>query len=345
MDSAYYTRISSNNNNLQLKIVLNLNTTQGNNRCTEIQILLVVGNTKKKLAENKRESRWTGVGPPPNAVSPVEEKVAGIIGKTPINGIEGGIDTCENAAFEKQVGCTSLPSSEKSKRLSSSSSSIKQAFPTGDMPSLSKVAKLNIPTKKFQTENETLRLIEIENERLKVEKERLQIEKSRYEVEQERYKLKMQKLEIEREKLVMEKGRQLSIMAAGPVDNRNMQYDNLSESRNTLNYSTLNRTSTDMDDQQKQKDIETEEKIQALSYKHIRTQIIRIEYLYQGNAIGPVEEKVAGIIGKTPINGIEGGIDTCENAAFEEQVGCTSLPSSEKSKRLSSSSSSIEQGM
>ncbi|XP_071153566.1 myb/SANT-like DNA-binding domain-containing protein 4 [Mytilus edulis] len=176
----------------------------------------------KKLAENKRESRRTGGGPPPNAVSSVEEKVAGIIGKTPINGIKGGIDTCVAASFEEEDSCASVSSPEKSKRLSSSSFSILQAFPlissddddavedvivTQDMPSSSKVAKLDIPTKKVQKENETLHLIEIENERLKVERERLQIERSRYDLEKDRYNLKMQKLEIEKEKLEMEKGR------------------------------------------------------------------------------------------------------------------------------------------
>ncbi|ESO82707.1 hypothetical protein LOTGIDRAFT_155725 [Lottia gigantea] len=54
-----------------------------------------VSSTKQKLAENKRETRRTGGGPPPNSVSAVEEKIAGIIGNTPITGIEGGIDTCE----------------------------------------------------------------------------------------------------------------------------------------------------------------------------------------------------------------------------------------------------------
>ncbi|CAC5418075.1 unnamed protein product [Mytilus coruscus] len=44
--------------------------------------------------------------------------------------------------------------------------------------------------------------------------------------------------------------RQLSIKEADPVDNRNIQYDSLSGSRNTLNYSTLNRTSEDIDEQQ-----------------------------------------------------------------------------------------------
>ncbi|XP_071132934.1 uncharacterized protein [Mytilus edulis] len=170
-------------------------------------------------AENKRR---TGVGLPPNAVSSVEEKVAGVIGKTPINGIEGSIDTCVSASFEELDSCASVQSPEKSKKLSCSSSSILQAFPlissddddavddvivTQDMPSSSKVAKLDIPAKKFQKENENLRLIEIENERFKVERERLQIEKSRYEVEKDRYNLKMQKLEIEKVKLEMEKGR------------------------------------------------------------------------------------------------------------------------------------------
>lgn len=87
-----------------------------------------VSSTKKKLAENKRESRRTGGGPPPNAVSSVEEKVAGIIGKTPINGIKGGIDTCVAASFEEEDSCASVSSPEKSKRLSSSSSSILQGM-------------------------------------------------------------------------------------------------------------------------------------------------------------------------------------------------------------------------
>ncbi|XP_063425674.1 myb/SANT-like DNA-binding domain-containing protein 4 [Mytilus trossulus] len=177
-----------------------------------------ISSTKKKLTENEIESRRTGGGPSRNKVSSVEEKVAGIIGKTPIN----GIDTFVSSSFEKQDSFASVPSPEKSKRLSSSSSSILQAFPlisshddyavedvniTQDMPSSSKVAKLDIPTKKFLKETDTLRLIEIENERLKVERERLQIERSRYEVDKDRYNLNVQKLEIEKEKLEMEKGR------------------------------------------------------------------------------------------------------------------------------------------
>ncbi|XP_071133466.1 myb/SANT-like DNA-binding domain-containing protein 4 [Mytilus edulis] len=117
----------------------------------------------------------------------------------------------------------------ENKRESSSSSSILQAFPlissddddavddvivTQDMPSSSKVAKLDIPTKKVQMENETLRLIEIENERLKVERERLQIERSRYDLEKDRYNLKIQKLEIEKEKLEMERGRRQQLQIA-----------------------------------------------------------------------------------------------------------------------------------
>ncbi|XP_061170752.1 myb-related transcription factor, partner of profilin-like [Saccostrea echinata] len=50
---------------------------------------------KKKAAQNRRETGKTGGGPPPQGLNPTQEKIVGIIGCTPISGIEGGIDTCE----------------------------------------------------------------------------------------------------------------------------------------------------------------------------------------------------------------------------------------------------------
>lgn len=56
--------------------------------------------TWAEATRKKKESRRTGGGYPPNAISQVEEKGARIIGKTPINRIEGGINTHESVAFE-----------------------------------------------------------------------------------------------------------------------------------------------------------------------------------------------------------------------------------------------------
>jgi len=53
--------------------------------------------TKKKASLNRREARKTGGGPPPEDLSPLQDKVIGIIGETPIEGIDGGTDTCSVA--------------------------------------------------------------------------------------------------------------------------------------------------------------------------------------------------------------------------------------------------------
>jgi len=51
-------------------------------------------NTKKYAAQIRREARRTGGGPPIDELTPLQDKVVGIIGTTPIEGIEGGVDTC-----------------------------------------------------------------------------------------------------------------------------------------------------------------------------------------------------------------------------------------------------------
>ncbi|CAC5422327.1 unnamed protein product [Mytilus coruscus] len=47
----------------------------------------------KAASNNRREARKTGGGPPPEELTPLQDKVVGIIGETPIEGIEGGTDT------------------------------------------------------------------------------------------------------------------------------------------------------------------------------------------------------------------------------------------------------------
>jgi hypothetical protein len=51
-------------------------------------------NAKKQAALVRRESRKTGGGPSPAKITPLQDKVVGIIGNTPVDGIEGGIDSC-----------------------------------------------------------------------------------------------------------------------------------------------------------------------------------------------------------------------------------------------------------
>ena len=50
-------------------------------------------NTKKYAAQIRPEARRTG-GAPIDELTPLPDKVVGIIGNTPIKGIEGGVDTC-----------------------------------------------------------------------------------------------------------------------------------------------------------------------------------------------------------------------------------------------------------
>ncbi|XP_076088907.1 uncharacterized protein LOC143059312 [Mytilus galloprovincialis] len=137
-----------------------------------------VNSTKKKLAENKRESRRTGGGPPPNAVSSVEEKVAGINGKTPINGIKGGIDTCVAASFEEEDSCASVSSPEKSKRLSRRYEKVERE-------------RLQIERSRYDLEKDRYNL---KMQKLEIEKEKLEMEKGRYNLELSRQQLQITEL-------------------------------------------------------------------------------------------------------------------------------------------------------
>jgi hypothetical protein len=55
---------------------------------------LVPAMQKKQAALFRRESWKTGGGPLPEKLTPLQDKVVGIIGNTPVDGIEGGIDSC-----------------------------------------------------------------------------------------------------------------------------------------------------------------------------------------------------------------------------------------------------------
>lgn len=51
--------------------------------------------TKEKIADSRREAARTGgVMTPPSELTPLQEKVSGILGNTPIDGIEVGLETC-----------------------------------------------------------------------------------------------------------------------------------------------------------------------------------------------------------------------------------------------------------
>lgn len=51
--------------------------------------------TKKKASQQRRESLKTGGGPPPLELNAMQDRVVGIIGNLPIDGIPGGHDTAD----------------------------------------------------------------------------------------------------------------------------------------------------------------------------------------------------------------------------------------------------------
>ncbi|XP_071131749.1 myb/SANT-like DNA-binding domain-containing protein 4 [Mytilus edulis] len=131
---------------------------------------------KKQASRIRRESRKTGGGPPPEELTPLQDKVVAIIGNTPIDGIDGGIDTCPGMEFD------GVPAEEPTQTRDSDSSNENE---TG---------KYSEPTP------EDCKLVEIEGERLKVEKERLHVEKQRLHIEQLRLEIDQQRLVTEQQK-------------------------------------------------------------------------------------------------------------------------------------------------
>jgi len=80
-----------------------------------------MSNTKQKVAKIRREARKTGGGPPPEDISSLEDLVVEIIGDTPIDGIEGGIDTCMELPAREGTS-TAVPLAASCSRRSSYSS-------------------------------------------------------------------------------------------------------------------------------------------------------------------------------------------------------------------------------
>ena len=68
--------------------------------------------TKKKIAQKRKESARTGVGrAPATDLTPLQEKVSEILGDTPIDGIEGGVDTAEissSTSRDRQIHVNAL---------------------------------------------------------------------------------------------------------------------------------------------------------------------------------------------------------------------------------------------
>ncbi|CAC5389654.1 unnamed protein product [Mytilus coruscus] len=141
---------------------------------------------KKQAAFVRRKANMTSGGPSPDGLTPLQDKVVGIIGDTQIDGIAGGIDTCQASdspmdqmreEFESSFE-TALPA------ISGTSSA-------GDDKSLFTQTRSSPHT---ESSKETL--VEIERERLAVEKDRLTIEKERLATEKPG-------LEIERKSLLI----------------------------------------------------------------------------------------------------------------------------------------------
>ncbi|XP_071139718.1 myb/SANT-like DNA-binding domain-containing protein 4 [Mytilus edulis] len=163
--------------------------------------------TNSAASRIRRESRKTGGGPPPEELTPLQDKVVAIIGNTPIDGIDGGIDTCPGKEFDGVPAeeLTQTRDSDSSNENDMSYSSFNEArctrqnlcgnsFSSGASSSKSSKGKYSEPSP------EDCKLVEIEGERLKVEKERLHVEKQRLHIEQLRLEIDKQRLVTEQQK-------------------------------------------------------------------------------------------------------------------------------------------------
>ncbi|CAG2195162.1 unnamed protein product [Mytilus edulis] len=135
-----------------------------------------MSNAKKKVSHNRREARKTGGGPPPEEMSSMEDQVVGIIGDTPIDGIDGGIDT---ASFTETSMDLSMPSCSSSRRSSYSSADESAVL----------VIELRLPEISTMEDSNSKQLIQIEKGRLNIEKERLQVEKDSLRLKEEKMRL------------------------------------------------------------------------------------------------------------------------------------------------------------
>ena len=69
------------------------------------------GTKKKKIPQNRKESARTGGGrAPATDLTPLQEKVSEILGDTPLDSIEGGVDTAESnttcsTSRDREISC------------------------------------------------------------------------------------------------------------------------------------------------------------------------------------------------------------------------------------------------
>ncbi|XP_062572278.1 myb/SANT-like DNA-binding domain-containing protein 4 [Saccostrea cucullata] len=126
----------------------------------------------------------------PPKLTPLQDKIVGIIGPTAIEGISGGLDTCG----EFEDACSSLSSA--------STISLQDKPSTSGNNEMDPPKKVSSRKRHIQDEDNqsSQRLVAIEEERLLVEKERLSIEKERLEVEKQRLENEKQKLIISQQR-------------------------------------------------------------------------------------------------------------------------------------------------
>ncbi|XP_071151943.1 myb/SANT-like DNA-binding domain-containing protein 4, partial [Mytilus edulis] len=176
---------------------------------------------KKHASFVRREAKKTGGGPPPDSLTPLQNKVVGIIGDTQIDGIAGGIDTCQAAGSPMDQSTDEIESMSETFLPSTSFSSAKDD-----------VSIFTRTPSSPHTEESEESLVEIERERLGVEKDRLKIE-------QERLATEKQRLEIERKSLLIKEQKyQLYLTKL------NLSLQQMGISVNSLNVPTSSDTSS-----------------------------------------------------------------------------------------------------
>ncbi|XP_071136623.1 myb/SANT-like DNA-binding domain-containing protein 4 [Mytilus edulis] len=160
-----------------------------------------MSSAKQKVSHNRREARKTGGGPPPEEISSMEDQVLGIIGDTPIDGIDGGIDT---ASFTETSMDLSMPSCSSSRRGSYSSADESELSISGATNRATPTRNI-ITTASTMEDSSTKQLVQIEKGRLNIDKERLQVEKDSLRLKEEKMGLLKERLEVEKERLRVEK--------------------------------------------------------------------------------------------------------------------------------------------
>ncbi|XP_076116595.1 uncharacterized protein LOC143084062 [Mytilus galloprovincialis] len=117
----------------------------------------------------RREAKKTGGGNPPNRLTPLQNKVVGIIGDTQIDGIAGGIDTCQAAGSPMDQSTDEIESMSETESL------------------------VEIERERLGVEKDRLK---IEQERLATEKQRLEIERKSLLIKEQKYQLYLTKLNL-----------------------------------------------------------------------------------------------------------------------------------------------------